>query len=327
MQLAVSTGGDMVFARGANAEVGQVVWADGTGRLDTLHYLPPRAYGLFYLSPDRQRLAIKIYPEVGPGQLWFVDLARRTHTPWLNEGLSEDDEIMNGPWQHDNGTIIANSLGTRSRVYEVDARRASGAEMLWEGDHGLYAEAVARDGRLLLGIERNDAPGMYLALLTRDELRDLPARPNEIVPPLVDRGGGQSHANFSPDGRWLTFSSNETGTLEIYAVRLPVTGDPIRLSTEGGELPAWTPQGDGFYYRDGRRWYWVSYDGTANEPFGTPELFLTGDFLNVAGREHAVSADGRRLLLLHAAGQPSTNTLDLVIGWSTELGLRLNGAR
>ncbi len=328
MQLAVSVGGDMVFARGANAEIGQVVWADGTGKLDTLDYLPPRAYGAFFLSPDRQRLAVKVFPEVGPGQLWFVDLARRTQTQWVDEGISDGDEIFPGAWLPTSDTVVAALFGSRTRLLLIDARRGSGAGLLWEGeDIALIVFMVTRDGRMIFHMDRADGSGFYLALLSRDQVRAMPARPSETVPPLVDRPGPQFFPSISPDGRWLTYAANETGTLEVYAVRLPVAEDPIRISIDGGELPVWAPQGDGFYYRDGRRWYWVPYDDTAVEPFGTRELFLTGDFLNVAGPEHAVSADGKRLLLLHAAGHPSTSTLDLVIGWSTELAAGMGGAR
>ena len=75
LQLAVSLGGDAVYAPGGNAVLGTLVWADRNGKIEPLPF-PPRAYGPFRLSQDGRRVAAKVYPRVGPAELWFIDLER-----------------------------------------------------------------------------------------------------------------------------------------------------------------------------------------------------------------------------------------------------------
>jgi hypothetical protein len=132
--------------------------------------------------------------------------------------------------------------------------------------------------------------------------------------------------DFSPDMTWLAYTSNESGPYEVYALRLDGSSRTVRVSSGGGETPRWSPRGDGLFYRNGRRFYWVPLTGSSEEPFGTPELFLTGSFNNVAGPEVGVSADGSALLLLLADGDPQTATLDLVENFRGTLIERLGPA-
>jgi hypothetical protein len=90
-----------------------------------------------------------------------------------------------------------------------------------------------------------------------------------------------------------------------------------------GESPRWSPRGDGLFYRSGNRYFWVPFSPTADEPFGEPRLFVSGNFNNVPGSAEEVSADGRALLLLLADGSPQTHTLDFIEDFRTRLTERL----
>lgn len=155
-------------------------------------------------------------------------------------------------------------------------------------------------------------PGLAeLAGFTGDEERALP--------PLIPSTGKQVLADLSPDMKWLAYTSDETGPYEVWASRLPPRGSPIRLSNGGGELPRWSPRGDGLYYRNGQRWYWVALTGSDDRPFAPPEFVLEGNYVEIAGAEDAVSPDGKRLLALQGSNERETGTLDVLINWWAEL--------
>ena len=96
-------------------------------------------------------------------------------------------------------------------------------------------------------------------------------------------------------------------------------GNPILLSTDGGSMVRWSPNGDGLFYKDGRRWYWVALTDSEEEPFAQPELWLEGDFLEVPGFDFAVARDGRRLLLIQGPADRTTAVLSVVTNFFEEL--------
>jgi hypothetical protein len=75
----------------------------------------------------------------------------------------------------------------------------------------------------------------------------------------------------------------------------------------------------------GRRFYWVPFVGSEVEPFGEPEVFAEGDFLNVNGPDLGVSGDGSRLLLLQPGGRSGTATLDVALNFRPLLAQVLGG--
>ena len=320
LQITLASSGDLVFAKGRNAVLGSFVWADRSGVIEPLPF-PTRAYGPFYISSDGNRIAAVVYPPVGGEELWFLDVASGREQRWVDEGLLEDRELWLGSWIPDTTEILVNTRGATNLVVAADAERASGGRRLWSGSGDFDIAQVGSDGRLLVGARRPSETASYLSLIEPSVLPELPEDPSEMLAPLVDSVGHQPTglADLSPDMEWVAFTSNESGPYEVYAVRLPPDGPPIRVSQGGGELPRWSPQGDGLYYRDGQRWYWVARTNSDDEPFAPPEFFVEGDFLNVGGPEFEVSPDGSRLLLLQGSGERTQSTLSLITNWFTEL--------
>lgn len=312
LQMSISGTGDLLFARGANAERGRFVWVGSDGALDSLP-IPSRLYGRFSLSPDRRHVAARVFPEVGDAELWLIDLdrggpGRRWSVP---EGVG-DQRVSFGSWLEDSARFLVLTSGDTIRMFEADRRQPRRADLLWEGAEELNPRSRTPDGRFVLAIPGPD--GAWIpALVAPDALPGLPPRPSEALDPLP---APRFHPLYdvSPGGRWLTYISDEDGPYHVYAIRLD-RRDPrvVPVSAGPGELPRWSPQGDGLYYRTATRFYWVPYTGREEAPFGEPELFIEGNYLNVAGPEMEVSQDGRRLLLLKAEGRSSTTTLDLIL--------------
>ena len=126
---------------------------------------------------------------------------------------------------------------------------------------------------------------------------------------------------FSPDGRWMAYQSNETGRYEIYVRPFPARGGPVPISTAGGVYPRWS--------RDGKELYFIAPDAkmmavpirataTTVEAGAPTALFQTrqvGGGSNVIGRSHQydVARDGR--FLINVEAESSAPPITLLMNW------------
>jgi serine/threonine-protein kinase len=137
----------------------------------------------------------------------------------------------------------------------------------------------------------------------------------------------ERNAEISPDGKWMVFQSNESGTVEVYVRPFPnVESGRWQVSTTGGFHPAWAPNGRELFYvaADGRL---MAVDVRSQGGFavGVPRMLVDGGFyLNLVpqGRSYDISPDGTRFLLIEASNtgtQADTAGLTVVLNWQEEL--------
>lgn len=317
-QASLSASGDLVLARGANADEGRFVWVGRNGEVESLD-LPSRVYGLFHLSDDGRYLAAMAYPQVGERELWFMDLeAGGPGTRWTDDGTVGDLQLLAAAWLPRGEGLLAVAFGGGSSlILQIDPRRPSGGTVLWSGSGRAAPMSVGQDGRIVMRV--GSPEGISLSLIEPGELTDLSLDPGKTAALIVPPFTGNTMTDLSPDGRWLVYHSQEEGAYQVYAVPTDPPGVPTRISNAPGEVPVWSPKGDGIYYRYGKRFYWVPFTVAGEKPFGEPRLFLEGDYLNVNGRDVAVSPDGSRLLLLQPGGKPTSSTLDVVLNFRARL--------
>ena len=310
VHLAVADDGTLVYAEGSDAAVGELIWVDGMGREEPLPF-EPAVYGAFVLSPDGSRIAAPVTTSGGAPQLRFFDLERESVRIWSGEYTP----VVASLWAGDSRNVYVSSSDEQERLLRIDADD-DGHEVLYIGSEILAVTDEAPDGRLL--VNRLGESDVWLvesgALATAESIADVGTR-------LAELGLLASFPSFSPDGEWLAYSSGAGGRSEVYVVRYPFgqSTRPILLSREGGIEPVWSPAGDALYFRDGRRWYRVPRHESGPEPFGDPEFFAEGNFLDLPGLEYSVSPDGSRLLLVRSMGEPTTTVLNVVTDWFTEL--------
>ena len=133
--------------------------------------------------------------------------------------------------------------------------------------------------------------------------------------------GDQMHGNFSPDGRLVAYSSNESGRFEVQVQTFPVTDRQWPISTTGGYEPRWRA--------DGREMYYLSADqklmavGVNPGPsFGAPtELFpvRVGGGVSSQRTHYVPSRDGRRFLINTPAGDAAIVPITVVLNWTAAL--------
>ena len=127
---------------------------------------------------------------------------------------------------------------------------------------------------------------------------------------------------FSPDGRWLAYSSNESGRNEVYVQPFPGPGGKWLISAEGGREPAWARNGRELFYRNGNKM--MAVDITTEPTFraGTRRmLFERPNYVSGTRADYDISPDGQRFLMLKASEQQEValTQIHVVLNWFEEL--------
>ena len=315
----VSDDGALIYATGAVAiTVGTLAWVDRIGKAELLNdrqapYRAPR------VSPDGARVAVAMQSPDGNEDIWVVDMERGTHTR-----LTSDPAVDTLPLWTPDGTRIAFSSGRAggaSALYWMSADGSGAAEALTKAASSHGATSWLPDGTTLavydVGVGNYD-------LFT--------VKPGESPVRFSETSFQETGPAFSPDGRWLAYSSNETGQREVYVTPYPGPGSRITISTGGGRSPRWSSNGRELFYRNGRQMMAVSVEPGPTFRAGIPRLLFEGDYVqelgNIGAHNYDVSRDGQRFLMVVPApaetlGETARPRIVVVQNWLEELRRRV----
>ena len=308
----LSADGTLVYVPGIPEQEAQrrLVWVDRAGVEQPLA-APPRAYDRPQLSPDGQRVAV----EIGP-QVWLADLTRDTLTRFTFEGPTNESPN----WTPDGKRIIFTSSkeGSRNLFWQL-ADGSGGLERLTTSEQLNIATSLSPDGQLLAFHESNAGSPRNISVL---RLSDRKAQPFLGTP--FNEGGGM----FSPDGRWLAYVSDESGRPEIYVQPYPGPGGKWQVSTEGGTEPAWNRNGRELFYRSGDKMMTVETNTQPGFTIGKPRMLFEGQYLAtpfpLLGSDFDVAADGQRFLMVKEIERAQSSAqINVVLNWLEELKRRV----
>jgi len=296
-QFAFSQDGTLVFAAGGDGAVGSLVALDRNGNEKPLQ-APPGDYSAFSVSLDGSRLAIPINTNLGT-DIWLYDMRSGTTTRLTSDHRSsfpvwsaDGTAIYYTGWPGGSGNLYRKSIAT-SEITQL-TRSQGGA---WG-----TPLSVTRDGKRLLADKFGSS--------TKDDLVILELSPNNVAveTPFLTSAFSECLAALSPDERWVAYTSDESGGWEVYVTSFPHPGEKIRISSQGGEEPIWSPNGREFFYRFGTKWFVA--DVTAGEKFqaGHPRLLFEGPFTNLPGYSYQVTPDGTRFLVVEGVDQTKSLT-------------------
>jgi Tol biopolymer transport system component len=131
---------------------------------------------------------------------------------------------------------------------------------------------------------------------------------------------------FSPDCKWVAYTSNETGQSEVYITHFPEVTRRYQVSTQGGTFPHWRGDGKELFYFSGPQnsMMAVNVDEKAEEiTLGSPRvLFHLANNGGNNGPFFDATADGRRFLISETNSPAGTLPLTLVTNWDAELKKR-----
>jgi eukaryotic-like serine/threonine-protein kinase len=262
------------------------------------------------LSPDGRRLAVTIGPS-NQGNVWVI--AANGETQALELTFKNHNIIPT--WRPDGRMLaFASDQSGQRNVFSIAADGSTlQPTRLTTSANEQAPEAWGPDGRSIMIHEVSPKTGFDLLLLDLD---------TKQLRPWLQTEFDEDEAVFAPDGRWVSYVSNQTGRAEVWVRPFPGPGAPIRVSSDGGREPLWSHNGSELFYQSGRKL--MVAEVAAREPevrFKTPEMLFEGGFVpydpNVP-RTYDVAPDGR-FLMIQESTQPVAQTLVIVQHFDEEL--------
>jgi Tol biopolymer transport system component len=306
----VSSTGTLAYS-GPWATKGELVWFDRDGRQMGGPIAPLADYVDFSLSPDSSRVAMsRVDPQTNTADIWLLDLARNKVETRLTSDRLNDAGAM---WSPDASRLYfrSNRRGINS-LYVKPANGSRPEELVFdqggEVASSMISSSLSRDGSRLLF--------SAFGLRSSFDVWELSLAPVPQPTAVLQSAFNEYQAAFSPDGRWIAFVSNETGSPQVYVQAYP-GGDPRQqVSSRGGSDPRWRA--------DGRELFFIGEDRLLMAaPFSTGSagvpvtLFRTR--VPISGNPYrlpyAPSDDGQRFLVNTAPVDTPPPAIQVVLDW------------
>jgi serine/threonine-protein kinase len=311
----VTPSGLLAYVSGnAKPPARSLVWVDRKGLAKTLP-APPRVYSSPTLSPDGKLLAVQINDN-GLLAIWIYEFARNTLTR-LTFGPGSSSTPL---WTPDGRRVIYN---TRSPSPSFRSKLADGSgkeDTLYSkefDDPGATPISVSPDGKALLFSAYSAAGKQAIHALSLDG--------SDTIQPFLQTPANLNGSHFSPDGRWVAYTTDESGRREVCVQPFPIAPGKWLISTEGGQYSRWARNGREIFFVSGDQLnQLMSVDVETHPGFraGTPHpLFSTNGYL--AAGNYDVASDGQHFLMIK---QEDTLTnpkeLNVILNWSEDLKRR-----
>ncbi len=306
-QVSTSQNGLLIYQPGGETRT-QLLWTDRSGRPAGVA-APAAAYGRLALSPDGTRVAFDRPGSTNLQDVWILDLQRS-----ITSRLTFATSLANVPIWSPDGRYVA-----------FASQRAGGLD--------IYRHAANLTGTDELVVQLDAAPIMFPSDWSADGkflTYYRTAAGGKLVEWTLPIGGGdpielpheaysQSQGQFSPDGKWLAYVSDESGLPQVFVQSFPERGGKWQVSADGGTQPRWS--------RDGKEIYFLAPDRklmaatvAASDGFevrGIEPLFATTLDVGADRQTYAVAPDGRFLLKVPLA--TSSAPLIVVLNWTALL--------
>jgi serine/threonine-protein kinase len=313
--LAFALDGTLVHeAGGAASAARELTWFGLDGEQSVLS-AGSRRFTVARLSDDSDRVAVTVQNDQGRSELWIHDVSRGGLTK-----LTMDDHDYQYPtWTPDGQSLIyVRSLrGQNARVFRWNVLGGEDPQELMDpGTIWFVPEDVSPDGQHLVGFTWDTETDKHWDLVVVSLEGDpTPQR-------FAASTGNELEPRFSPDGRWIAYDSDRSGSFEVYLKRFPEQGAAIQVSRGGGRRALWDPRGEKLYFYDGDERALMAVDvvlgptpgaGMPERVAEIPPELAPGEW----DPWGSIAADGR-LLVVSKPGGPDSH-IDVVLNWFDEL--------
>jgi len=280
-----------------------LVWVDRQGSAEPL--ASGKGFEAPRLSPDGRKVVVAIHHLTGH-DIWTVDTDNGMPAV-VTSGGNDGTPV----WYPSGDQIVFGSLSD-TNLKSLRLTAASEPALLLERESGQLPASWTPEGRLLF------------AELTEDRRWDLlELDPGDgSVRALAVSEFNETTGAVSPDGRWLAYVSDETGSMEVYLLNYAELGAKERLTAGGGVEPVWSPLGDELFFRNGLGLYAVAVSSDADEPIGEPRMLFEGDYVsgNHGRPNYDVAADASRFVMIEQGLGLTVGHLDVSLDFSSEIG-------
>jgi serine/threonine-protein kinase len=315
-QFALSESGTLVYATGAGS-VSELVWVSRGGLVEPVDPAWTGEFGSPALSPDGRRLAVAIQREASM-DLWIKQLDRGPSIRLTFDGSRNDYPT----WTPDGGsvTFTSNQAGPSFDLWTKRADGSTQAVLELDEEWALAEGLWSPDGEWFVHRTSTNELGAGDIVAHRRGGNTAPV-------PLVATDFTELAPAISPNGRWMAYSSNETGRTEIFVVPFPNAGEAKwPVSVGGGTEASWSRDGRELFYRSGRGdMVAVSVEIEPMFSLGlTSVLFSATPYSSIAvHRQYEVAPDAERFLMIRPVRATVEGRLILVQNFFEELRQRV----
>jgi eukaryotic-like serine/threonine-protein kinase len=313
--LAISATGTLVYSTGPETGRQELVWVTRDGKAEAVDPQWSGEYLAFpALSPDGKRVAVTRSANAETWKIWIKRLDRGPSIRLAGDGNAN----FQPAWSPDGKSVTFTANPAKGSSYlgieRVDGGARGGAQFRRTGN--LFNAGWSPDGKWLIFTTDFAAPGAVDILAMRPGVDTAPI-------PLVATAFTEESPAISPNGRWLAYSSNESGKNDIYVVPFPNAGGAKwTVSTDGGTEPVWSHRGTELFYRDASG-NLVAVGVNANRTFSvgrSTSLFPAARYSSLQfTSQYAVSSDDRKFLMIRPLETKSPDNIIVVENWFEEL--------
>jgi serine/threonine protein kinase/Tol biopolymer transport system component len=293
-------------AGGADQGSYRLVWRDREGA-ELAVVGEPGGIDEVHLIPGGELAAVALEDSTaGSGDVWLVDLRRNlfsrfTFEPGYEYGVSPTPD----------GKALFFSL-QKDGVYALLRKEIGGSgegQVLYESTTEMYPSSVSPDGKILCLFKGGETSGYDLWVL--------PLSGDGEVSPFLATDFNETLGMFSPDGRWLAYVSDESGSPQIYVTAFPERGRKWQISTGGGQAPRWSPNGTEIIYSapDGMLTAVRVELRDGGLLIGETTALFNASLQPAGSHYWDVAPDGDRFLEMETVTTLETPNLSVVVNW------------
>ncbi len=300
----VSAHGTLVYVPVAGAGAGsELVWIERNGAaspvMDTRStWTQPR------VSPDGKRILLR---KTGTDcELWMFDV-ERTSLARIVQGSDSHDPI----WSPDgrriafeqvsqSGKMVALTVEGAREVTEIAPGTERGRPQSWSAGGNVFVYEVTGRG-------------------TNGDIWTCAMDGTPVPEPFLATAFDEKDASISPDGRWVAYVTNESGTPEVFVRPYPPTGAAWQVSIGGGGSPLWSRDGRELFFTSGTKMMRAPVDARSGFSAGKPEQLFDGGFNTSRARDFDVAPDGRFVAIRVPGGIAGQQELRMLRNWPEEM--------
>ncbi len=283
-QFGASATGMIVHMRGSRATNTVLNWRDRGGQVlgtvgDLTGFFEPK------LSHDGKQLAVSVGQS--SGDIWIYDLERDLRTRFTFNPTDDRTPL----WSPDDSQLAYSSTEEgEGRLYIRPASGQGSATLQYSADVQIELTDWSDDGRLIFFNRINPSEGA-------SEIWTYDLQTTETA--LLLAGHWFEDANLSPDGKWLAFTSDESGKNEVHVQSYPEATGRWMVSSDSGPgnvtRPVWRSDGRELFYIRGSLIVAVPVTEEPSFSFGEPQNLFNVS-VTTASSDYSVSVDGQRIL-------------------------------
>jgi DNA-binding winged helix-turn-helix (wHTH) protein/Tol biopolymer transport system component len=298
-----------LLAYGGGTARSRLAWFDAEGHKLSSVDAPAELHNPVITADDRSVLASSLDAE--RRGIWIVDNARGTANWLVREGIS--------PMPTRDGQTLSFTSNRGSGIADIYTQpfAGTGSRLLLKSEEPKAITDWSDDGRYLVYTSSNAT--------TKEDMWILPLSGSPVPMAFLNSPYNEMQGEVAPNGRWIAYTSDESGRWEVYLQSFPNKGLKRVISTTGGAEPHWRKDGKRLYFLAvDQRIMAVDVDGDDQPRIGRPErLFqvpVSSDLPTTYRNQFAVTGDGKRFVV-DVVDEPS-KPITVVVNWTAALPAR-----